>query len=433
MRGVILATGMTLLAQTAVAAEKMPSMEEMWRIIQSQQAEIERLKADQSQTEKKVAATEKQVAETDRKVEAAADAVEQVAEGPAGKIAQWAEKTSIGGYGEHHFNHFKDKDDQVDAHRFVLYFGHEFSDDVRFFSELELEHGLAGDDKPGEVELEQAFIEWDYAANHSVTIGQYLIPVGILNETHEPDTFYGVERNNVEKNIIPTTWWETGIMATGELAPGLTYNVAVHSGLESAITGDKAFNIRSGRQKSANANAEDLAFTGRLKYTGIPGLELAATAHHQQDISQGNTATGTVLDGDISGDLYEAHAIWSSGPLQVIALKAWWELDGDATWLDGGSVMRSFDADGHDKQEGWYVESSYKLTDKLGIFARKSVWDTQAGTSATDSEIKQNDVGLNYWLVDNVVLKADYTDSDQDENSTSAGGDSVNLGVGWSF
>ncbi len=427
MKQVLLAAALMLLGSAAIA-EKAPTMEEMWRIIQAQQAEIERLKANQTTTEKKVEATEKKVAASDKKIEATADAVEQVASGPAGKIAQWAEKTSIGGYGEHHFNHFKDKDDQVDAHRFVVYVGHAFSDTVRFFSEVELEHSLSGDGKPGEVELEQAFIEWDYMQNHSVTFGQYLIPVGILNETHEPDTFYGVERNNVEKNIIPATWWETGVMATGSLAPGLSYNLAVHSGLETAIAGDSAFNIRSGRQKSAKANAEDLAFTARLKYTGIPGLEIAASAQHQQDIAQGG-----VSGEDISADLYEAHAIWNYGPLQIIAMKAWWELDGNASWLDSNSVARSFDADGHDEQEGWYLESSYKLTDKLGVFARKSVWDNRAGSSLTDSEITQHDVGLNFWLVPNVVLKADFTESDEDENSTTAGGDSMNLGVGWSF
>lgn len=250
MKKTTLALAMAALAPVALAA---PSTEEMWETIQKQQREIERLKT--------------QTQQTDAKVEATASAFENA--GSSG----WAGKTSIGGYGEHHFNHFEDKNDQVDAHRFVVYIGHEFSDTLRFFSEVELEHSLAGEGKPGEVELEQAFIQWDYAQNHSVTMGQFLIPVGILNETHEPDTFYGVERNNVEGRIIPTTWWETGVMLGGEFLPGLTYNLAMHSGLEVPVSGGSAFAIRSGRQKSAEANAEDLAFTGRLKYTGVKGAE----------------------------------------------------------------------------------------------------------------------------------------------------------------
>ena len=44
-----------------------------------------------------------------------------------------------------------------------------------------------------------------------VPLEALLVPVGFLNEVHEPPTFYGVERNPVEKNVIPTTWWEGGI------------------------------------------------------------------------------------------------------------------------------------------------------------------------------------------------------------------------------
>ena len=214
-------------------------LEELWEIIQKQEEEITELKKGQAETEEKVDATSEAV-------EATVEAVEAGALGNADKSLEWAKKTKIGGYGELHYNNFEGKDDQVDAHRFVLYVGHEYNDKVRFFSEVELEHSLAGDGKPGEVELEQAYIEWDFAKNHSLVSGLFLIPVGILNETHEPETFYGTERNQVEKNIIPTTWWETGALIRGDIAPGLSYDVAVHSGLENTD-----INIRSGRQKSA--------------------------------------------------------------------------------------------------------------------------------------------------------------------------------------
>ena len=268
----------------AVHAASTPSQEEMWQIIQQQQKEIERLKAEQ-----KVA---------DSKINATADAVEKTA-----TVAEWASRTTIGGYGEHHFNHFKNKDDQVDAHRFVLYVGHQFSDTVRFFSEVELEHGLTKDTAdgsgPGEVELEQAYIAWDFSKGQTLTMGQFLIPVGIINETHEPDTFYGVERNGVESAIIPSTWWETGAMVSGEILPGFNYNVAVHSGLAIDPTGNGS--VRGGRQKSAKATAEDLAYTGRLVYNAISGLELSATYQYQADVTQGAAAEGEAT-------FYELHA-----------------------------------------------------------------------------------------------------------------------------
>ena len=401
----LLALAISTVALSAQA--ETPSLEEMWALIQSQQAEISSLKAQLNKTESKLEQTEVIAVAT-------ADAVEQGAAGSAGvaKLASWAEKTSIGGYGEHHFNHFEDSADIVDAHRYVLYVSHQYSDKVRFFSEWELEHSLAGDGKPGEVELEQAFIEWDYADNHSVQIGQFLVPVGIINETHEPDTFYGTERNQVEGAVIPATWWETGVMLKGEIAPGLSYNLAVHSGLEIDTVAGK-YKIRDGRQKSAKAVAEDLALTARLKYTGIQGLELAATWQQQQDVTQG------IMGDEADATLIEMHAAYRTGAFGLRALYASWEIDGSA-----------FEANGSDQQQGWYVEPSYKLTDKLGAFVRYSEFNNQSGSSASiDAEVW--DYGVNYWLTPNVVLKADYTDFVNDNSGSDK--DALNLGVGWSF
>jgi len=369
--------------------------------------------------------TETKLEQTEVKVAATADAVENVAVGgeALSKVASWVEKTTVGGYGEHHYNRFSDTtdskgddlNDQVDAHRFVLYFGHQFTDNLRFFSEFELEHGFVSgdDDSPGEVELEQAYIEWDYTQNHSVQFGQFLVPVGIMNETHEPDTFYGTERNLVEKNIIPATWWETGIQLKGELAPGLSYNAGIHSGL-SIDTDDGKYKIRDGRQKSAKAVAEDLAYTARLKYTGIAGLELGATVQYQEDLSQGQQSDASAL-------LTELHAVYQSGPFAVRALWAEWDVDGD-----------HFEALGADSQEGWYVEPSYKITEKLGAFVRYSEYNNKAGiSSSNDTEVWE--YGVNYWLHPQVVLKADYTDFVNDSGSSNVDKDSLNLGVGWSF
>ena len=80
--------------------------------------------------------------------------------------------------------------------------------------------------------LRQAFIDFTISDTLSAKAGVFLIPVGIINETHEPPTFYGVERNPVEKNIIPATWWEGGAAVSGEISSGLRYDVAITSGIE---------------------------------------------------------------------------------------------------------------------------------------------------------------------------------------------------------
>ena len=396
-----------LYAGSASAAT--PSVEEMWEIIQQQQAEIARLKGAQ--------------AATDEKVEAAVDAVES---GPIANVAEWVNDTSFGGYGELHMNQLDNKTaggtdkEEIDLHRFVLFFGHQFTDDVRFFSELEVERALSGNNKPGEVEIEQAFVEWDFADNHSAKAGVFLVPVGILNETHEPDTFYGTERNPVEKNIIPSTWWEGGVAINGQIAEGVSYDLAVHSGLSIDTTGAPTgkYKVRDGRKKVGEAPAENAAFTGRIKYTAIPGLELAATVQHQTDIAQQQGASAQT-----SANLIEAHAIYQTGPFQLRALYAMWDID--------DSIVTDSTVSGSDKQEGFYIEPSFKLSESLGVFARYNEWDNQAGDSSSDSEYSQIDVGVNYWLTPTVVLKADY--QNQSVPATEDEFDGFNLGVGWSF
>lgn len=198
-----------------------------------------------------------------------------------------------------------------------------------------------------------------------------------------------------------------------ELAEGWSYDVALHSGLE-IDAGD--FKIRDGRQKVSKAEASNGAVTARVKYTGIEGLELAATVQHQTDVTQNMAAS------NIDANLFEAHAAYQNGPFQLRALYAMWDLD-DGINAHGGTT-------GAEEQEGFYIEPSWKLTEKLGIFARYNEWDNQAGDSS-DSEYQQVDLGVNYWLTPTVVLKADYQDQDVPTGKTEL--DGLNLGVGWSF
>ena len=208
-------------------AEGMPSQAEMWLIIQQQQRQLEALQKQLQTTTAKVQATDEKVAvtaakvdATDEKAEAAVTAVEESRTAGSASTS-WVERTQLGGYGELHYNNLAgegaaaDKD-EVDLHRFVLFIGHQFTDRIRLFSELEIEHAISGEGENGEVELEQAYLEMDLTAHHRLAAGVQLIPVGFLNETHEPPTFYGVERNPVETNILPSTWWEAGLGLRGE-------------------------------------------------------------------------------------------------------------------------------------------------------------------------------------------------------------------------
>jgi len=348
---------------------------------------------------------EQRLDETDERLNATADQVESNDESVFSS-------TIIGGYGELHYNNYENKDAQVDFHRFVLFFSHEFTNDVRFFSEFELEHSIAGEGKKGEVELEQAYVEVDLNNEFSSKVGLFLIPIGIINETHEPPTFYGVERNGVEKNIIPATWWEAGVSINFKPMGGLSFDGAVTSGLN---VGDD-YKIRGGRQKVAKANAENLAYTGRVKYTAIPGLELAATIQYQTDLTQSKIGVDKA-----DATLIEIHGIYQINDFTTRALYARWDINGD----EAKSL-------GRDEQTGWYIEPSYKLNEKIGVFFRYAEFDNTAGSHFSiennSSKIKSSSIGFNYYLHENVVLKADYEKIDDGENTNG-----FNLGFGYHF
>lgn len=395
----------------AAAQDAPPTVEELWEIVQRQQAEIEALKEQLGETREEVTDTSEKVTATEAQLEATGDYLESF--GPeSGALAG----TTIGGYGELHYNNL-DADDasedleRVDFHRFVLFVGHEFTDRVHFFSELEVEHSLAGDGKPGEVELEQAYVNFALDETTSAHAGLFLLPLGILNETHEPTTFYGVERNDVESIIIPSTWWEAGAALKGQYGKGWSWDFALTSGLAMPTTGGDAFRVRDGRQKVAEALASDPALTARVKYTGWPGLEVAASYHYESDPSQ---VSGDGLD---TGHLFTTHAIYESGGFGLRALYGMWRFDGPAV-----------EAANADEQDGWYIEPSYRLNEQFGVYARYEDLD---GAIASE-QFTQFEAGVNYWPVPGVVLKADVRSRDFDA-LPGADFEGFDLGLGYAF
>ncbi len=396
-----------LLASTTTQAQL--SNDELLKRLDAMQQQIDELK-------QQLAQTQHQAEETDAKVEAVADVVESEPQ-----LVAETRKTTIGGYGELHYNNLSANDpsrdlEEIDFHRFVLFFGHQFNDKTRFYSEVELEHAFVSDsggDTPGEVELEQAFVEFDLQRNMHARAGILLLPVGLINETHEPPTFYGVERNDVENIIIPSTWWEAGGALNGRFGQDWDWVVAASSGLAIPTTGSNAFRVRSGRQKVAKASASDGAITGRIRYLGIAGLQAALTVQYQFDPSQ------VANDGLDDGTLVEGHIDYRKGAFGLRALYAHWDFSGDAV-----------EAAGADKQSGWYIEPSYRLNDKLGFYTRYE----EIEAARNQDNFDQWEFGLNWWPTPNVVFKFDYRDRSHDLASQ-YGRDftGFDLGMGYSF
>lgn len=349
----------------------------------------------------------------------------EVTEASVGRIAKAAkkfEKMHIGGYGELHYQDTETdggtKSKEVDAHRFVLFFGYDFTDKVRFRSEFELEHGLVKDtadgSNGGEVELEQMYIEWDLTDQTALKTGVILVPVGILNENHEPPTFYGVERNDVEKYLIPTTWWAAGVEIVHKMKNGLTFEAMISEGM----AGTTAMYIRGGRQKSASANANDLAYTARLTYTGMPGLKASVFYNHQADFTQLSSDNVDKLD------LYGASAIYNWGDgFEARALHVQAEFDGKDE--SGADFVAGFD-----EQQGTFLELS-KRTGNLGVFVNNSV----VSGESVSRQYTVVQYGINWWYPgSNAVLKANWYDkSYPNPSKASSESDGIHLGMGYEF
>jgi hypothetical protein len=153
---------------------------------------------------------------------------------------------------EVHLNKVEHLPTEADLHRFVLMVGHSFSDRIKFWSEVEVEHAFVeveGGEETGEVAIEQAFVDLLLHRRFNLRTGMVLVPVGIINERHEPPTFNGVERTMVDTVIVPTTWRDVGVgaFALGYLFRGFSYRAYAVPSLNAA--GFSADGIAGGRQQ----------------------------------------------------------------------------------------------------------------------------------------------------------------------------------------
>ena len=346
--------------------------------------------------------------------------------------AGWWTKTAVGGYGELHYNN-NNGAGKIDFHRYVLFFSHRYNDSVVMNSEFELEHAIAGGGstikEKGEVELEQAYIghNWkEYGMpDTDMKYGVFLIPCGITNEIHEPPTFYGVERNTVEKEICSNTRWEGGIQATHAVPDwDLTIIAGVHSSLTTS-DGD----IRGGRDKVASATMNKEAYSGAFRWTGAyPGLELGYSWEYAPDMNEGQSGP------QVEGTMHAVHANYM--PSRGFGARAFygvWDLKCPAAGTDHNACATN----GRDHQWGYFYEGSYRFdvteTQSMGFFVRRENWDDKAGTknaTTNKNNTTRNSVGVNWWLAEGAVLKIDWERKKAFGSNAVSG---VNIGMGYNF
>ncbi len=365
--------------------------------------------------------------------------------GPAASKVYAKDGLSIGGYGEAILSAFpsrlqngsdQPKDNLGDTLRAVFYVGYKFNDWVVFNSEVELEHsGFSDEHAEGEVIVEFAYLDFLLARWLNVRVGQVLLPVGFINELHEPPIFLGALRPQLEQasGIIPTTWHELGVGLTGELPANLTYRVYLLNGLNAAkFNAEDSGAIGGGRQDGHQVIANKPAVSGRLDWHPVPGALLGGSFYAGDSAqARGSVPIWTVL--------LEGHAEYRARGFQARAIYAWLSNSSEGLKALGtGSEALNTGT----LQSGWYLEAGFDVLSLVPAtrqtlipFARYESVNTQQAVAegATVNLANRRStvtVGLNYKPIAQVAVKAGFSFN---MNAALTGQNQLDLAVGYLF
>lgn len=413
--------------------------------------------------------TEKRVAELERKLDILSKQLEvqttgAVSEIPeqgkfglgasASKVYESKGGLSIGGYGEVLYTNTQSKTlpdgtmlpgaAKTDALRAVVYLGYKFNDWIVLNTELEWEHGGYSDrSADGEAILEFAYLDFLVKPEFNVRAGLLLMPMGFINELHEPPSRLGARRPFVENEggIIPTTWRENGVGIHGDLGHGVSYRLYAVNGLDGigrdTDHGFTAEGITGGVQLGKQALAKKLALTGRLDWTFTPGAMVGAS-FYSGDSNQGGNDVVPNTGASLSTSIFELHGEYRARGLQVRGIYAQTSINkAGVEALPADSAVRQVGT----SQSGGYLEVGYDLLRNGGTrqslipFVRFESLKLQKQVASGVVSDPANDrtyltFGLDYKPIPQVVVKADYTKGD---NRAKTAQDQFNLGIGYNF
>lgn len=345
---------------------------------------------------------------------------------------------SFGGYGEIHANWQEGGNDLLDIHRLVFYVGYEFNDWIRLSSEIELEHASTDEEY---LLIEQLYADFLFADAVNIRAGRMLAPLGIVNAKHEPTLFNGVERPNVAKYIIPSTWMVDGIGLFGYPLNWLSYEVYAVAGLnESEFDGKEG--VRGGRLKGRPGLNEG-ALTGRLDFfpvtTEKQDLRLGLSGYYGGTDNKNKGGSNTNITDNVFS-MVSADFEYDISRLQFRGVVAYGENS------DAAGLQTAYGNDTGSEIFGWYLEAGAdvlpdscktgKLKDSSLIpFIRYEQYDTHhavpGNVTANDAYFRTEiTTGISWLLTRNFVVKADIQFIDTD----AAGSDMTtkyNAGIGW--
>jgi hypothetical protein len=358
---------------------------------------------------------------------------------------------SIGGYGEANYINFigdeeGDDLDRADALRTVLYLGYKFTDRIVFNSEIEFEHGTTSNVNngagSGSVAVEFAALDFLLRPEANVRVGHLLVPMGFVNEIHEPPFFYGVQRPETEVRILPSTWHENGVGVFGNLGETVEYRLYTLAGFNAQNFSDAG--IRGGRQQGNRSLSEDLAFVTRVDWSPdlVPGFLLGGAVYLGDSGQDVELAGGDVPDARLW--IFEGHAQYQSGAFHARGLFAFSSLSDARELNEVLAVDPDFEGPVADEMLGGYVEAAYDVypwlfgdeARQLEPFVRVEYVDTQYGVPSgfdanRDRAYWVHTGGVNFYPHPQVVLKAEYRNINTRGQGERA--DELGLGMGFAF
>ena len=324
---------------------------------------------------------------------------------------------SIGGYGELHWNRELDKDGEttknlMDFHRFIIYYGYNWTEEWSFKSEVELEHNFV-QDGDGELELEQAYVNY-HTDKWGFQGGVILPTVGLLNEYHEPPLFFSVERPDYSKYIIPTTWFGNGFAIYGNIAD-FNLRLAILEDLEGE--GISASGIRGARGKGYKTTGYSLVKNLSAVYTGINGLRLGGS------LTLNDAPINDEPDTSISVQMFEVNAKYNANNIYAV-------FEYGQNSFEGNNFTSPLKT-----SSGYYLDLGYNIgsmvnCNKLIPWLRVSNVSTDVDTDSKIADYMR--LGLTWWPIDNIAFKMDYgtkTKKSDSDNPTTQ----INLGIGYNF
>lgn len=307
----------------------------------------------------------------------------------ASKVYYSSSPLSIGGYGEMYYSRQSGDSastETLDVYRFVPYIGYKFTDNIILNTEIEFEHGgVDHNGNGGEVILEFMYLDFLVNKNYSFRVGHMLMPMGLINEKHEPTLFTTVQRPDTSKYLLPSTWHESGLMMYGDIIDDLEYKVAVVTSLDASQT-DSTKWVRNARGGSYKRSGDvDSGIVARLDYTGINGLLI-----------------GTSVYTDKNFDIADIHLDYKNSRARIYGTYANTKRSQGSLAItnaqqgNGGYINLSYDVLASDVSLPVFIQyEDYNMGDKN--------FDGTSGDATTITTL-----GMNYFPHEQVVLKFDY-------------------------